>query len=218
MLAAIVQLVTKTDQLRVATELTAQQQPSNLFANRTDVALERAPLDFAGFVLTPVLEQLPVLSHQVVPHSFDLTIGRINQFLKVSLQVSPTPLKPLPVQVHLGAITVQDDPLVISHQSQQRLATSIGEDSKHREHGGDRHPQPRFLLFLFGGRLIDVELFLLGQFAAEFFIGNRHGLTDQVLDFDGPSRTAGDIQQIAQEREKRRCDACFDGNAPSTNR
>ena len=59
-LAAMIQLVAKADQLRIAAVDTAQQKVPNLFADRCDLALKRAPFDFARFVLSPILKQLAV--------------------------------------------------------------------------------------------------------------------------------------------------------------
>ena len=200
MLTAIIQLVAKADQLLVAAVLTAQQKVPNLLADRSDLALKRTPFDFSRLVLSPILKQLAMLTHQIVTHSLDLSIGGIDQLLKIAFQMSPTPLQPLAVEVHLGPVAIDDDPLIVADQSHQRLAAAIGKDTEHREHLGHGDPQPRLLPVLFGGRFIDEELLLLGQLAAKFLVRNRNRAADEVLNLDRPGGAARNVQQIAQKR------------------
>ena len=73
-----VKLVAHADEAVVPGEYAAQQQRIHLGTNRDHAALKGLPGDFAGTIVSPMLEHQFDLAHQVMPKTFDLRIGVIN--------------------------------------------------------------------------------------------------------------------------------------------
>jgi hypothetical protein len=70
---------------------------------------------------------------QVVPETFHLGGVAVDQFLDVPFQMGAAPLQAPAVEIHLGVDAVQDGPLVVPNQFNQRFAFAIGEDAEDRE-------------------------------------------------------------------------------------
>src|SRR6056297_1983252 len=145
---------------------------------------------------------MSLLPHQVMPQTPNLTVLRIDQLLNVAFEMSPTPLKAFAVEVHLGSVAIQDDSRIITDQRHERLPRAIAKDAEDGKHRRDGDPQPSFHLFLFGWRFVHKELRLLIEFAAKLFVRSGDRVADEILNFHGPGRTTGDVQQIPEEHRR----------------
>ena len=195
-------LFAEPDQLCIAAEAAAQQQPVELGPNWTGQTLETSPSDLAGSVPAPMLKKKSLLPHQVVSQTANLSVRRFDQLLNVAFQMSPTPLQPLAIEVHPGSITVEDDPRVITNQRHERFPRSTAKNSEHSEHWCNRDPKPGLRRLFLRRRLVDKQLRLRFELTAKLFIRCGDRLADKGLNFDGPRRAAGDIQQITEEHRR----------------
>ena len=116
--------------------------------------------------------------------------------------MSPTPLKSLAVEIHLGSVTIQDDSRIVTHERNERLPRPIAEDPKDGKGFGNRHPQPGFRLFFLRRRFINEQLRLLLEFTAKLFIRNSDRFADKILNLYRPGGTAGNIQQVTEEHRR----------------
>ena len=101
-----VQFVAHADQTGVARARPAEKQAVDLGAHRCHPPAKRTAGDGAGIVFTPVLEHRGDLPHQIMPQSLDLPVRMVDQRLDVALQMSPAPLEPAGLPLHLGTVAV----------------------------------------------------------------------------------------------------------------
>ena len=75
------------------------------------------------------------------------------------------PLQAPAVEIHLGVDAVQDGPLVVPNQFNQRFAFAIGEDAEDRELQSSGDSQLGLPHVLHGRRFVDEQLYLIGKAA-----------------------------------------------------
>jgi hypothetical protein len=106
--AMVVQLFTHSDETVVIGEDTAQQQGVHRGANGGHPGLKNLSGDLAGTMIAPMLEDQFDLPHQVVSQPFHLSVGVIDQGLKITFEMNPTPLQVFDSPIHLGSVAVDD--------------------------------------------------------------------------------------------------------------
>lgn len=160
------------------------------------LALKFVPRDFAASVTPPDVKHQFDLPHQIMAEALHLRVLMVDQSLKVSLQMRPTPLQVFGPPIHLRAVAIDDARENVSQQLRQGGGFAAGKDGEHGNFRGHRRPQPGFLVSLLGRRFVHIQLFLVGQRPLELFVGLCEGRGNLILHFNRQRRTTGHAEKI----------------------
>ena len=195
-----VQLVAHADQPGIAGARSAQQQAVDGVSHRGHPLAKGLSRDRAGMEVVPMLEHRSDMPHQIMPKALHLPVWMVDQRLDIAFQVSPAPLEPTGLPVHLGTVAVDGAGEPIAQELADSRRRSAEADRKDSERGSHGRPEPRPRRSLFGRRLVHEDLRLFGQGGVEFLVGLCQGLGDLVLHLDGEGRAAGLPEQILEEQ------------------
>jgi len=168
--------------------------------DRGRVRLKCLPVDLAVLISFPMCEHRLDLPHQIVPQSFDLGIGVVNQGLEITFQVSPVPLQPFGLPIHLGTVAIDNTRESVPQQLRQGVAFAAGENSEDREPHRHGRPQPSLVVRLLDGSFIHVQLGFFSQLFFQLVVGMLQHRRDLILHLDGGRGTTRNAEQVLQEQ------------------
>lgn len=137
--------------------MTAQQQRIHFLADRRHRLLKLLPRQCSVPAAGPRLKQFVGRPHEIVSKAFNLVIGMVDQRLKVSLQVSPAPLQPPALPVHLCPVAAHHAGELLPQQLCDGCGRTTAADGEHGEGLCHKCPQPGFRVRLLRGRFVAVQ-------------------------------------------------------------
>lgn len=144
-----------------------------------------------------------------MPQTFGLIVRAVDECLKVALQMSPTPLQPMPQRlgswietqrpIHFGAVTLNRARELAGQQIVQNRGRAGQTNAGHSKPVSHEGPQPGFLRLLFGRRFIDTQLCLMRKLINQFFVGRLQRGGSQILVLHCQARATRLAQQRFEE-------------------
>ena len=177
----------------------SQQKRFHFLADRPKVSSERLMLDRSIATAGVFREQLLRFTHQIVTEAFELMVIRIDQCLKITVQMSPAPLQNSVLEIHLRPIAIDAAGEVQSNGFGQHGRFSSRTQHEHGVSGGHERPQPRLHSTASEWCFIDRKVRLIGQRLSKFIVAVFEHCCRAVFQFTHMTGTARYLTNIGAE-------------------
>lgn len=107
----------------------------------------------------------------------------VDEGLKISLEMCPTPSGPPHAPVHFGSVAIHHATEGVRQQFLKNCRRPRGPQRENRKRGRDKRPQPSFGLGLFRRRFVDSQDRLFRQLGHQFLIGRCDRRGRLILSF-----------------------------------
>ena len=124
----------------------------------------------------------------------------VDQRLKIPLQMSPAPLQPPLVPIHLRPVAIHHAVEGVREQFLKDRGGARGPQRKDRVGVGDEDPQPGLEPGFLRRRFVDAQNVFGRQLLSQFLVGRREGGRRLILQLDHPTRRAGLIEHLFQKQ------------------